>query len=108
MTQLLEDLKTLTTIPKSALEQLVDKSECIICHSVFESASTNESLTEIDLGIGYLNILNNGDCIKYKFIPSPRLEKRIVDTTKSNVSPLTTEVESALRNKILDVYKNLF
>ena len=108
MTDLIEDLKTLTTIPRSALEQLSEKAEYIICHSLFESKLNNENFTEIDLGIGYLNILNEGDCIRYKFIPSSKLEKKIIATTNSDASPLTTEVESALRNKVMDVYKSLF
>lgn len=108
MTDLIEDLKTLTTIPRSALEQLQEKSESIICHSLFESRQNGESITEIDLGIGYLNILNEGDYIKYKFIPSSRLEKKLIEATKSDYSPLTIEVESALKSKVMDVYKNLF
>jgi len=108
MTEIIEDLKTLTTIPRSALEQLVDKTEYIICHSFFESKLKNEALTEINLGIGYLNILNEGDCIKYKFIPSSRFERRIIDTNNSDRSPLTEEIESNLRMKVMDVYKTLF
>lgn len=108
MTDIIEDLKTLTTIPRSALEQLSEKIDYIICHAVFESLSTNESITEIDLGIGYLNILNEGDCIKYKFIPSSKLERRVVETVKSKKSPLVTEVEETLTKKVMDVYKTLF
>ena len=108
MTDIIEDLNILTTIPRSALEQLADKVEYIICHALFESISNKSDVTEIDLGIGYLNILNNGDCIKYKFIPSQRFEKRIIDTTKSTTSPLTEEIEATLKKKIMDVYKTLF
>lgn len=108
MTDLIEDLKTLTTIPRSALEQLQDKSESIICHALFESRQNREPVTEIDLGIGYLNILNEEDCIKYKFIPSSRLEKKLIESTKSDYSPLVTEVESELKAKVMNVYKNLF
>ena len=46
MTDLIEDLKTLTTIPRSALEQLQDKSESIICHALFESRQNREPVTE--------------------------------------------------------------
>lgn len=108
MTDLIEDLKILTTIPRSAFEQLAEKIELIICHSLFESRQQGKAITEINLGIGYLNILNEEECIKYKFIPSSRFEKRVIESAKATSSPLITKAEDSLRAKVMDVYKNLF
>ena len=108
MTSVIDDLQTLTNIPKSSFEQLIDKVDYIISHAVFESRKSGETFTEIDVGIGFVNILDEGDCIKYKFIPSSTLEKRISSTIKSNESPLIEKVESTLQQKVMNVYKTLF
>ena len=108
MTSIIDDLQKLTNIPKSSLEQLVDKVNYIISHAVFESMKSKENFTEIDVGIGFINILHEGDCIKYKFIPSSTLEKRICSTIRSDESPLIDKVESTLQQKVMNVYKTLF
>lgn len=108
MTDVISDMSNLTALPISMLQQLSDKVEFIILHSLYESSISHESITEIDLGIGRLNILQENDCIKYKFIPSKKLEQEIVKTVKDKQSPLTATVENTLQKKIQDVYKELF
>ena len=108
MTDVISDMSNLTTLPISLLQQLSGKVEFIILHSVYESSVCHENITEIDLGIGRLNILQEKDCIKYKFIPSKKLEQDIIKTVKEKQSPLTTTVENTLQKKIIDVYKELF
>ena len=108
MTDVISDMSNLTTLPISLLQQLSDKIEFIILHSVYESLICHENITEIDLGIGRLNILQEKDSIRYKFIPSKELEQNIIKTVKEKQSPLTTTVENTLQKKIIDVYKELF
>lgn len=108
MTDIVSDMSNLTTLPVSLLQQLSDKVEFIVLHSVYESVLSHENITEVDIGIGRLNILQEEGCIKYKFIPSKTFEQKIVKTVKDRESPLTTTVEDTLQKKILDVYKELF
>ena len=107
MTKLIEDLATLTTISQNALVNLNEKSYSCICHSVYESIVEGNPLTEIDLGIGILYIKCEEDQIKYKFIPSKKLEENVTFTVKKKVSPLVFEVETSLKDRIESTYKNL-
>lgn len=108
MTDVISDMSNLTTLPISLLQQLSDKVEFIILHSIYESIICHENITEIDIGIGCLNILQENDCIKYKFIPSKKFEQDIIKTVKEKQSPLTMTIENTLQKKIIDVYKELF
>jgi hypothetical protein len=108
MTDVVSDMSNLTKLPVSLLQQLSDKVEFIVLHSVYESVLSNENITEVDIGIGRLNILQDEGCVKYKFIPSKTFEQKIIKTVKDRESPLTTTVEDTLQKKILDVYKELF
>lgn len=107
MTKLIEDLATLTTISQNALVNLNEKSHSCICHSVCESIIEGNPLTEVDLGIGILYIKCEEDQIKYKFIPSKKLEENVTSTVKNKVSPLVFEVETSLKDRIESTYKNL-
>ena len=107
MTKIIEDLATLTTISQNALVNLNEKIYSCICHSVCESMLEGNPLTEIDLGIGILYIKCEEDQIKYKFIPSKKLEENVAFTIKHKTSPILFEVESALKDRIESTYKNL-
>lgn len=107
MTKLIEDLATLTTISQHALVNLNDKAYSCICHNVCESMLEGNPLTEIDIGIGILYIKCEEDQIKYKFIPSKKLEENVALTVKHKVSPVVFEVEAALKDRIESTYKNL-
>lgn len=107
MTKLIEDLATLTTISQNALVNLNEKANSCICHSVCESMLEGKPLTEIDLGIGILYIKCEEDQIKYKFIPSKKLEESVAFTVKHKTSPILFEVETALKDRIESTYKNL-
>ena len=108
MIKVLEDLCTLTTIPKLTFDKLAYKVNQVICHSVLESKRNVEDKTELDIGIGVLKILRDTESISYKFIPSPRLEKMLLQTLSTDTSPLTTEVEDIIKEKVINTYKDLF
>lgn len=106
MSNILVDLATLTTIPLTSLERLVDLSTASMCHSVEESLIQGETLTMIDIGIGKLGIKLEDNAILYKFIPSTDFEDSIKKTVLSGKSPLTLKVESTLKDKITKTYKD--
>jgi hypothetical protein len=47
------------------------------------------------------------DQIKYKFIPSKKLEENVAFTVKHGTSPVQYMVEEALKDRIETTYKNL-
>lgn len=106
MYNLNEDLSALTTIPTSALNKLTDKAAICICNCVEESVLKEEKLTEINIGIGTLQLLLEGNDLKYRFIPSKNLEAELKATIVDKKNPLTVSVEEALVRKILVTYKN--
>ena len=107
MTKLIDDIATLTTISQHALVNLNDKAYSCICHSVCENMLEGNPLTEIDIGIGVLYIKCEEGQIKYKFIPSRKLEENVALTVTNKVSPIVFEVETALKDRIESTYKNL-
>ena len=107
MNKLIEDLSTITTIPQGTLNSLNDKAISCICHSVMESVQERDSLTKMDIGIGVLYINCEGPNVKYKFIPSKKLEEMVAETIFKKRSPLVYQVESALRDRLDATYKNL-
>lgn len=106
--KLVEDLSTLTTISKLSLDTLVTKCNTIICHDVEESILDQQQITEVDIGIGTLYIQIVGEQVKYKFIPSDKLNAAICKTVKTGASPLVMEVEGALKSRVERAYKDLF
>lgn len=108
MTDLVQDLSTLTTIPVSSLSRLADKCKDIISYSVYESLQESENVISVDIGIGILYINVNEDSIQYKFVPSLSLEKTICKTVEGKQKPIIEDIEKTLKNRILAVYKELF
>lgn len=106
MYSLIEDLSNLTTIPTSALSKLSDKSVFCICNDIEESILKEERVTDIDLGIGTLQVLVDGNDLKYRFIPSRSLETNMKNTIINKKNPLTITVEESLVKRILNTYKN--
>ena len=106
MYNLIEDLSNLTTIPTSALTKLSDKAVICICNDVEESLLKEGRVTEIDLGIGTLQILVEGNDIRYRFVPSKALEANMKSTVINKKNPLTVTVEESLIKRILNTYKN--
>lgn len=53
-----------------------------------------------------INLKNNE--IKYKFIPSQKLEKTIINTVLNEKNSLILNIEDSLISKLTNVYKNFF
>lgn len=104
---MIENLSTLTTIPKKHLERLLNKVFLCIGDAVEEIVLKNEKLTEIDIGIGTLVISIYDDMLKYKFIPNNRLDKVVKSTVVEKKNSLTREIDDNLANKIINVYKDM-
>ena len=67
----------------------------------------SQDTTIIDIGIGQLcvQVVDNG--IQYKFIPSAKLEKYMIDTILNKKNPLVNTIESTLVNRIVRAYKDM-
>lgn len=107
MNDLIVDLSNITTIQKASLERLRDLSVDCIGHSVYESLSNNENVSEINIGYGSLIVMVEDNSILYKFIPNSKLENTLKNVVQNNESPLTKRVEKTIIDKIEKTYKDL-
>ena len=107
MNSIINDLSTITTIPMNSLQKLKEKEIYLICNAVEESTLQGKNITEINLGLGTLVILIEGGFINYKFTPSNKLEKNLVDTIINKKNPLTNLFEEALADRVVKTYKDM-
>lgn len=105
--KLVNDLFAVTGVPKLTLENLITKTNLCIGHTVWESLTKSEGITEIDIGIGVLYIKLAEDNLKYKFIPSVNLEAMLQSTITTKTSPLINSAECSINKKIENTYKEL-
>lgn len=104
---IVSDVSQLTTIPYQTLEKLIDTFEMCICHSVLETSLEHENICVCDIGLGTLSLCLDKNSISYKFIPSSNFEKKLINTFKHKTSPLIDIVETTLKDRIVNTYKDL-
>ena len=107
MRNLQEDLSKVTCISKSFFNSMSNSAVKCIGHCVYESMLRKNTFTSIDIGIGKLYISTENNEVRYKFIPSKYLEDMIEWTLRNNSSPVITQVENNIEERILNVYKEL-
>lgn len=56
VTDIIEDISTITTIPPVSLRKLFDKVGWCICNAVEESRLKEQDITEVNIGFGTLLI----------------------------------------------------
>ncbi|MBO5712262.1 MAG: hypothetical protein J6R47_05425 [Acholeplasmatales bacterium] len=104
---LLDDLCAITGVSKLSLQNLCERANLCISHSVLECLQNKDPQCEIDLGIGLLYIKLESDNIKYKFIPSKNLEDIVTFAIIQKESPLTLKIDKALGERIENAYRSL-
>lgn len=103
----LNDLSAVTQIPIELLDRLNSVEELCCCHKFFEDICDKNPITELDIGLGKIYMESDGEKISYKFIPSKSFEKQLIKTIKLRQSPLVLKSQEALKNKIMNAYKEL-
>lgn len=105
--KLVQDLSAITNVSQHALLTLIEKAQLCVCHGVHETLTEQENMTQIDIGLGTLYIKCEGSDVKYKFIPSKKLEESVSKTIQDRTSPLTRAAEISLKERIEGTYKEL-
>lgn len=105
-TDIKQDLSILTTVNEQTFNKLFEKVVWCISDTVEKTILAKEQTAEIDLSFGtlFVNISNNE--IKYKFIPSKKLEEVVSDTVLNERNLLTLTIEDSLIHKLQNTYKN--
>lgn len=107
MTNLIDDVATLSTINKKQLVKFLDLIYYSINEAIEEDILDGESVSDIDIGIGELHISYVENELKFKFIPSQFLEASIIDTIKGKQNNLEFVLDKNLIEKITKVYKEI-
>ena len=97
----------LTTIDQHALSRLSEIGEMVIIDELVERVKAGESTASVDIGIGTLSIHYTGESIKFKFVPNAKFEGDVADACIHQENLLDSRVESSLRDKIVNTYKDL-
>lgn len=108
MIEALQDLATLTSIPKDKLDKLSQKIEWIIVDALANNKLSANQPLDIDIGIGTLQLIGTIDRLEYRFIPSTSLEKAIIKYLNTGENTLQLTLEKTLASRILDIYKDVF
>lgn len=105
---ILDDVCKITTIPTASMNKLFSKMEWCICNAVEESKLSGENITEVNIGVGTVIISIIDNSIQYKFIPSQKLERGLVDTIVYGKNPLVVNLEETFANRIVKTFKDMF
>lgn len=108
MTDLLKDLSLLTSVGKCNFEALANKSTSIISHAVAEAAREYNNSALIDIGIGTIEVMILDEGVRYRFIPSEVLHKKVSVAALTKESPLSIEIDEALGRRLSKTHKDLF
>lgn len=111
MSNIVEDVSKLTTIPEKTLTQLLDKFIYCIVDAVNESTLQNRDTTDVDVYFGVLTIkhevIDNNHVVKCRFTPSQKLSKQLADLFEKKLNSLNAVLEQSLADKIIHTYKDL-
>lgn len=99
------DVCKICALSKTSVDKLIEIGSKDICHCVYDNPG---EVVILDIGIGRLSLGIEGDEIKYKFIPSPKMENMLKETLQNKKDLLTNMIEDRLTNRLLSTYKDLF
>lgn len=104
---IINDVSTITFIDRKHLDKLVNKALYSIGDAACLFNSSEDNTLSLDIGIGTILLVYIDDSIKYKFIPSEKMEKVIISAVSENKNILINKLETNLISKIENIYKDL-
>ena len=106
---IIDDINKFSTISQKDLDSIIDKIILASCNAVSEDRLIRESVTNLDLGFGSLSLKNENDELYFKFKPSAKFEKALIETFNNSQDRLwISKLENTLSNTIIKAYKDLF
>lgn len=104
---LIENLNKITTIPMVTLKELQRYIHLIQSNEVVAQMKEDKVILELETIEGIIYISLEDDNLKYKFIPSDKFNKIIVDTVKTKESLLVKAAEEKLSELLIKTYKDI-
>lgn len=103
----LKDLSQLCGVQEYNLQGLVNQFNNLISHYIFCEKEKKNTNVEVDIGIGTLVFIIVNNEIKYKFIPSKKLERSVSSGYNSKESVLIEKADKLIGQRINKTYKEL-
>lgn len=104
-----EKVQKLTTIDQSVLERLNNIVASCVVDAIYECVlKSNEDSIEIDFNFCKLIVSKSDNELRYKFVPSAKLEEDIIKAVREKRSCLDDMVVEKLKSSLLSTYKELF
>lgn len=107
MSNILNDVSVLTSIPEKTLTKLNEKVLYSICEIIKEDVIAGKEISELDFGLFKVYVKHNEGEIKYKLIPSQATSKVIENTVNNKLNLLENTLNDVLAKKLLQVYKDI-
>ena len=107
MSNILNDVSVLTSIPEKTLIKLNEKVLYSICETIKEDVIAGKEISELDFGLFKIYIKPSEGEIKYKIIPSQSTSKYIENTVNNKLNLLENNLNDVLARKLLQVYKDI-
>lgn len=104
---IINNTSKLTGVPLKYIEKIYSIEQDYICYAIQQAFINKQNQIDIDIKIGTLSILIEEDKIYYKFIPSESLELDINTTILTKECPMIKKLETNIKEKVLNAYKDL-
>ena len=105
--EIIKDLADLTSVSEKIFEKLSNNIMFLILQNLEETINKNEKICEFDLTLGKLLISLEDDELKFKFIPSKKLEKEIIKTIEEGQNSMEKILISNMISTLEKTYKEL-
>lgn len=105
--EIIKDLADLTSVSEKIFEKLSNNIMFLILQNLEETINKNEKICEFDLNLGKLLISLEDDELKFKFIPSKKLEKEIIKTIEEGQNSMEKILISNMISTLEKTYKEL-
>ena len=101
------DFSILTGMSINSILNTDKKVMAVICSYLNDAVKNRENEISVDIGIGDIVFLIEDDTMKYRFIPSKKFERMIIDAVVDEVNPLMQMLEKRCGEETLRIYKEL-
>ena len=108
MENLNEKVSTLSSINKRNLDKLSDLGALVFVDILKNAIDENRTQVDIDVGLGVVTVNMENETMRFRFAPSAKLKDGIASLSKGEKTGLEELIESTLKSKIENTYKDLF
>lgn len=102
----IENVSKFTDISESQILTLSEILELLICHEVFLTTKREEEqVLSVGVGVGTIYIkFSDSGTIRYRFVPTKKLEKSLVEALKEDNSKLISYLSDKVDNTLYKKY----